>query len=185
MEEKKIIEGKMWNPIAIPIIGVVVAVWSVIYSMTKNTVLPFAWFLIVGLPILLVTLFFYWYTGRCKIIVTNLRVYGKAAFGKQVDLPYDSISAVGTFGLFHGVSVATSSGTIKFMFVTNAEEVFSAISKLLRERQNKVATSTPVTVKQEIPQSAADELKKYKDLLDSGVITQKEFDAKKKQLLGL
>ena len=31
----------------------------------------------------------------------------------------------------------------------------------------------------------ADELKKYKELLDSGVITQEEFDAKKKQLLGL
>ena len=31
----------------------------------------------------------------------------------------------------------------------------------------------------------ADELKKYKDLLDSGVISQAEFDAKKKQLLGL
>lgn len=33
--------------------------------------------------------------------------------------------------------------------------------------------------------SAADELKKFKDLLDMGVITQEEFDAKKKQLLGL
>ena len=33
--------------------------------------------------------------------------------------------------------------------------------------------------------SAADELKKYKELLDSGVISQEEFDAKKKQLLGL
>lgn len=31
----------------------------------------------------------------------------------------------------------------------------------------------------------ADELKKYKDLLDSGAITQEEFDAKKKELLGL
>jgi predicted Zn-dependent peptidase len=28
-------------------------------------------------------------------------------------------------------------------------------------------------------------LKKYKDLLDTGVISQEEFDAKKKQLLGL
>lgn len=35
------------------------------------------------------------------------------------------------------------------------------------------------------PVSAADELKKFKELLDSGVITQEEFDAKKKQLLGL
>lgn len=33
--------------------------------------------------------------------------------------------------------------------------------------------------------SAADELKKFKDLLDCGIITQEEFDAKKKQLLGL
>lgn len=33
--------------------------------------------------------------------------------------------------------------------------------------------------------SSADEIKKYKELLDSGIITQEEFDAKKKQLLGL
>lgn len=33
--------------------------------------------------------------------------------------------------------------------------------------------------------SQADELKKFKELLDNGVITQEEFDAKKKQLLGL
>lgn len=32
--------------------------------------------------------------------------------------------------------------------------------------------------------SSADELKKFKELLDSGVITQEEFDTKKKQLLG-
>lgn len=30
-----------------------------------------------------------------------------------------------------------------------------------------------------------EEIKKYKELLDSGVISQDEFDAKKKQLLGL
>lgn len=33
--------------------------------------------------------------------------------------------------------------------------------------------------------SVADELKKFKELLDLGAITQEEFDAKKKQLLGL
>lgn len=33
--------------------------------------------------------------------------------------------------------------------------------------------------------SAADELRKFKELLDCGVITQEEFDAKKKQLLGI
>lgn len=35
------------------------------------------------------------------------------------------------------------------------------------------------------PLSVADEIKKFKDLLDSGILTQEEFDAKKKQLLGL
>ena len=33
--------------------------------------------------------------------------------------------------------------------------------------------------------SAADEIKEFKELLDMGAITQEEFDAKKKQLLGL
>ena len=41
------------------------------------------------------------------------------------------------------------------------------------------------TLKKEGSQSTADELKKFKELLDSGIITQEEFDAKKKQLLGL
>ena len=34
-------------------------------------------------------------------------------------------------------------------------------------------------------QTLYDELKKFKELLDMGVISQEEFDAKKKQLLGL
>jgi hypothetical protein len=33
--------------------------------------------------------------------------------------------------------------------------------------------------------SQADELKKYKELLDNNVITQEEFDKKKKQILNL
>ena len=36
-----------------------------------------------------------------------------------------------------------------------------------------------------VDESAADELLKWKKLLDSGVITREEFDLKKKQLLGL
>lgn len=58
---------------------------------------------------------------------------------------------------------------------------------MLLERQDKRAASA---ARQEAaPQSnataGAEELKRYKELLDSGVITQEEFDAKKKQILGL
>ena len=42
-----------------------------------------------------------------------------------------------------------------------------------------------IVVQNNEPVSNADELKKYKELLDSGVISQEEFDEKKKQLLGL
>lgn len=49
----------------------------------------------------------------------------------------------------------------------------------------KISKITETVIKQEIQQSNADELKKYKDLLDSAVITQEEFEVKKKQLLDL
>lgn len=42
-----------------------------------------------------------------------------------------------------------------------------------------------VVINQTAPQSNADELKKYKDLLDGGIITQEEFEIKKKQLLNI
>ena len=45
--------------------------------------------------------------------------------------------------------------------------------------------STEDTKETKVQISAADEIKKYKELLDIGVITQEEFDAKKKELLGL
>ena len=46
-------------------------------------------------------------------------------------------------------------------------------------RLNKKASTEKSAV------SRADELKKYKELLDSGIISQEEFDAKKKQLLNI
>lgn len=69
------------------------------------------------------------------------------------------------------------------MFVTIIVLSFASnyITKNDKEEPQKVQT----VIAQEVPQSNADELKKYKDLLDSGIITEEEFEAKKKQLLGL
>ena len=55
------------------------------------------------------------------------------------------------------------------------------------ERDKKKVTNLE-SIKQAVeskPGSAADEILKLKGLLDAGAITQKEFDAKKKQLLGI
>ena len=117
-----------------------------------------------------------------QIVVTDKRVYGKTYFGRSVDLPMDSISAVGSKWL-KGIAVATSSGKISFLLIKNAKEIHEEVRKLLIERQEKQQQAqTPVTVARV---SGAEELKQYKELLDSGVITQEEFEAKKKQLLGL
>ena len=108
--------------------------------------------------------------------------FGRTSFGKRVDLPLDSISAVAT-GRLNGIAVATSSGRIVFNLIKNRDEIHKAVSELLIHRQSKPA----VTAAKEEPtfQSTADELKKLKELLDMDIITQEEFDAKKKQLLGL
>ena len=115
---------------------------------------------------------------KFELIVTDGKVVGKTLFGKRVDLPISQISVAGT-GAFNRVSIATSSGAINFYGVINQEEVFSTISDLLLKRQEETKTSFKA------PESTSDELKKLKDLLDAGIITQEEFDTKKKQLLGI
>ena len=59
---------------------------------------------------------------------------------------------------------------------TDIKELSEEEFKTLQTKNNAPASTTL---------SSADELKKYKELFDMGVISQEEFDAKKKQLLGL
>ncbi len=123
-------------------------------------------------------LFFYFFFNKCDITVTDKRVFGKTAFGKTVDLPLDKVSSVGT-SFPKAITVATSSGIIRFFLLSNQSNVLNAISNLLIARQSNKVTEIKPT------ESSADELKKYKELLDNGTITEEEFNAKKKQLLGL
>lgn len=115
--------------------------------------------------------------------VTNKRVFGKVAFGKRVDLPVDFISAIGTISLMKGVSVSTASGRIKFIVIKNSQKIYDVLNNILivRQQDNRRAAYQGNTM----VSSNADELKKFKELLDSDIITQDEFDEKKRQLLGL
>ena len=131
----------------------------------------------VGIILLVISIYFLIKMKSCEITVTNKRVFGKTAFGKLVDLPLDMISAVGT-SFPKGISVATASGKIKFWLLNNKTELYHTITELLRKRQTSNKESVVIASK-----SDADELKKYKELFDSGVITQEEFEAKKRQIL--
>lgn len=60
------------------------------------------------------------------------------------------------------------------------QEILSCLELIVKESQAK-ASANPV----DNGTDPADEILKYKKLLDTGAITQEEYDAKKKQLLGL
>ena len=107
----------------------------------------------------------------------------------STDLPVDSISTISKTTIFtEGISVSTSSGQVTCCFIGNRDAVFSELKKLIDKRQDSVyqaPSSYQSTPTMQSNANSADELMKYKQLLDSGIITQEEFDAKKKQLLGL
>ena len=62
---------------------------------------------------------------------------------------------------------------------------FTEAAQFIMQRKAELAAQEKAPAVQAVATSAADEILKFKGLLDAGIITQEEFDAKKKQLLGL
>lgn len=76
--------------------------------------------------------------------------------------------------------------------IKTAEAIVSKLQLIANEQAEQQATAQSVNIQQSTPQlspeeqiDAADEIRKFKELCDDGIITQEEFEAKKKQLLGL
>lgn len=63
------------------------------------------------------------------------------------------------------------------------EEFMKDSNRIFDDGLKNSNETAPIQVNEAV--SSADELKKFKELLDSDIITQEEFDAKKKQLLGI
>ena len=206
MEEKVLIKSEQYNTkkllkilLIIGVIVTAIALFSCyqVGSMSYNTnswiqeryETEFAYFLqecviyICPVPVgySLLGLIIYLWSRSFELTVTDRRIYGKIAWGKRVDLPVDSVSATAMLGS-RGVAVSTPSGKISFRAIKNANEIYEVINNLLIARQQKKES---VITKVEAKVDETEQLTKYKDLLDKGVITQEEFDAKKKQLLGL
>lgn len=68
--------------------------------------------------------------------------------------------------------------TIQKQHNETAKQIKDYIENIIIQRE-QITNNNSATV------SSAEEIKKYKELFDDGIITQEEFDAKKKQLLGL
>lgn len=127
---------------------------------------------------------------------------------EDVDQTVGSGAAVGAYGVAMGSSTAKTTHNIKGIHIHLAtsdlcnpivkltiwEGRLSNNSKLYAEiieyvSKIKAVLDSHITKPEEKPiienLSVADELKKFKDLLDNNIISQEEFDAKKKQLLNL
>ena len=82
----------------------------------------------------------------------------------------------------HFIDTATSTDSAFYQNrYETAHEILSALQLAVEQIGGSAATGTPT----ESVVSSADEILKFKQLLDLGAITQEEFDAKKKQLLEL
>lgn len=150
------------------------------YLFLEIDALPILAFYLVMVVALVFTLI-YLANRKGSVTVGQNGVTCQKKKGHAMQLLYRDIISVKTSGL-GGLSIMGPSVKFSTLFLKNGPALRAAIMErklaLSQQQPAPVAPATP-------PQDAADELKKYKELLDSGVITQEEFDQKKKQLLGL
>jgi hypothetical protein len=181
MKERIIIKAQFFTERLTRVLIAIGTILLVVGVASMGTIQEYS-LIVIGLALFVYILAFFFGKAMKKrqLVVTDKRIYGQVAFGKRIDLPYDSISAVGTC-FPKGVFASTSSGAVKFLLISNQADIYNQISNLLKVRQAHSYEKTSASPSL----SNADELKKFKELLDMDIITQEEFDAKKKELLGL
>ena len=130
---------------------------------SEESLVPDILGVMVGAGGVVISIYSFFLYKNNKIVVTNKRVYGTAAFGKRVDIPIDSISSIGTL-FYNTVSVASSSGMIKFAGLENADELYKV------EETEKTTDITDI-------------IRKYRSLYDEGSITKEEFEELKKKII--
>lgn len=125
-------------------------------------------------------------------VITNRRFYYIGKNGKE--LAFITSLRSGSVGLKDAHAIMTAKDVLgnSVKFEVKNEDYWLATNEDTQLIKNKLeeavsmcesADTAPVVVQNAV--SAMDELKKLKELLDMGIVTQEEFDAKKKQLLGL
>ena len=126
----------------------------------------------------------YYSLSHCKIVITDKNISGRTFWGKKVILPIHMISAFSISKIFSVVAITSSSGYIKFPCIGNREEIAEVLQQLLNERQTKTEIEEK-EVLQNNNSTDVDYLIKLKNLMDNGIITQEEFETKKKEILGI
>lgn len=103
----------------------------------------------------------------------------------RLEIQEASDSIIGFLRFRNSAFQNDSAEDVVFLYSSNSnmKEIYSYIQNKMNEARNVVSQ---IGISQPAQQmSVADEILKFKNLLDIGVITQEEFEAKKKELLGL
>lgn len=120
-------------------------------------------------------------TNRRILFLDRGMIYGL----KQVDMPIEKINSIsykkglvfGSITIYHG----SGNMEVKQISKTTIAPLTEAINKEIEEHNNKSSLVKPPNETSDF--SLADELFKFKQLLDDGAITQEEYDDMKKNLL--
>lgn len=120
--------------------------------------------------------------GSCKI---NYQVYDRVQFQESID------DDIGYIRFRSSQYNNDPSEDLVFFFSSNSgkEELFNRITQCIEEvrceQLSKQASTSSVESTLSLQSTIADEILKFKKLLDIGAITQDEFDKKKKELLDM
>ena len=106
-------------------------------------------------------------------------VFNKTFSADKVVIPLSKISGCAVSGLA-AMKLTITEGTTKYEYntVANSSVIVDAIKNKDSEPKNQSKPETSTST------DPAEELRKYKKLLDDGIITQEDFDKKKRMLLG-
>ena len=130
---------------------------------------------------------------RCKLELTEGQIEGqlKTTFGKKkLQIPIDHLDNVMTSSGFwdkvrggETLLISSNSGLIKFHYVHNADEFAQAAMKRIDEVKKSATVPQAAPVQSVSGSDVVEKISSLKQMLDSGLITQVEFDQKKQELL--
>lgn len=125
-----------------------------------------------------------------KMSVSPATVTGINSFGKAVKMPVEFISNASVKSFDSSIAVTYLGKTHKYFMFSNNIALAQAINEaksgtLVADKSNMTVEMTNVQIVKNNVTNSAEEIKQLKELLDMGVITQEDFDTKKKQILAL
>lgn len=156
--------------------------WLMGWSISGLAIIGFlAGFLLSLLLGGLIHIFLYFSTKNNQITLTSYKIIGIYNKRFLLNISIDSVSSVSK-GWMGSLCISCAGNNYKIPCVNNRELFCLKLNEMLNKRTQQAPSSFFLVDNQ---QSNYDEIERLKQLLDKGIITQEEFNTKKKQLLDL